>query len=320
MYNMAGGRRRRICELFGISLPIIQAGMVWTSGAELAAASAEAGALGLLGAASMSPELLGRHIKKTQALTRQAIGVNIPLLYSRTEEQISVALDMGIKIFVTSAGSPKIYTARLKAAGATVVHVVSSPLLAKKCEDSGVDAVVAEGFEAGGHNGREETTTLALLPQVLDAVKIPVIAAGGLGSGAGIAACFALGAHGAQLGTRFAATRESSCHPNFKRTILEAQSGSTELCLKQLVPVRIVKNAFHAKLKELEARCASKEELATFLGKGRARRGIFEGDLDAGELEIGQISGAIRDLPSVSELVARLVAEYKVAITELVEA
>lgn len=306
-----------ITDLFGIRLPIVQAGMVWVSGGKLAAAAADAGALGLIGAGSMQPELLGSHIRKAKSLTRQPIGVNIPLLYPKAKEQIDVALSEGVRIFFTSAGSPKTWTSYLKDQGCIVAHVTSSPELAQKCEAAGVDAVVAEGFEAGGHNGRDEITTMVLIPEVVAAVSVPVIAAGGIGTGQGIAAALALGAHGVQLGTRFAATQESSAHPNFKQAMVMADAGATMLAMKSLVPVRLLKNRFYEQVRQLEMRAATKEELASLLGKGRAKRGMFEGDLDEGELEIGQITGLVQDIPTVADLVARLEKEYEQAIQAL---
>jgi enoyl-[acyl-carrier protein] reductase II len=306
-----------ITKLFGIRLPIVQAGMVWVSGGKLAAAASEAGALGVVGAGSMQPELLREHLRKAKSLTAKPLGVNIPLLYSKAQEQIDIAFEEGVRIFFTSAGSPKTYTKPLKDRGAVVVHVTSSPELAKKCEDAGVDAVVAEGFEAGGHNGRDEITTLVLVPEVVDAVKIPVIAAGGIGDGRGIAAALALGASGVQLGTRFAATVESSAHASFKQAIVDAGSGATMLTMKKHVPVRLMKNRFFAEVAAAEERGASKAELEAILGKGRAKRGMLEGDLDEGELEIGQISGLVHDVPTVAALVSRLEAEYKSALARL---
>jgi len=310
-------QRASVCELFGISTPIIQAGMVWVSGAKLAAAASNAGALGIIGAGSMTIDLLRSHIRKAKSLTDKPFAVNVPLLYHRIEEQLAVCLEEGVKIFFTSAGSPKKYTSFLKSKGAMVVHVTSSPELAMKCEEAGVDAVVAEGFEAGGHNGRAEITTLALIPQVLRAVKIPVIAAGGIGDGYSLAAVMALGASGAQMGTRFAATAESSAHPLFKNAILEAGSDSTMLCMKSTVPVRLLKNEFYRQIAALEERCASPAEITALLGKGRAKKGMLEGDLTEGELEIGQIAALIRDLPTCDELVRRTVQEYNQAISGL---
>ncbi|MBM4250713.1 MAG: nitronate monooxygenase [Deltaproteobacteria bacterium] len=306
-----------ITKLFGISKPIVQGGMVWVSGAKLAAAVSEAGGLGLIGAGSMQPDLLKLHIDKALALTSKPLGVNIPLLYSKAQEQIDIALAAGVRIFFTSAGSPKTWTGYLKDRGATVVHVTSSPDLARKCEAAGCDAVVAEGFEAGGHNGRDEITTLVLIPQVVDAVKIPVIAAGGIGDGRGIAAALALGAAGVQIGSRFAATVESSAHSKFKQAIVDAGPGSTILAMKELVPVRLLKNKFFDQVSALEQKCADKEALTMLLGKGRAKRGILEGDLDDGELEIGQVSGLIKDIPTVAALVQRLEAEYRAAVAHL---
>lgn len=307
-------KRYLVSELFGIELPIIQAGMVWVSGGKLAAAASEAGALGIVGAGSMHPELLRQHLKKAKSLTKKPFAVNVPLLYSKVQEQIDIALEEGIRIFFTSAGSPKTFTSYLKDRGCTVVHVTSSPELAMKCEAAGVDAVVAEGFEAGGHNGRDEITTMVLIPQVVDAVKIPVIAAGGIGDGRGIAAAFALGANGVQIGSRFAATKESSAHDNFKEAIVKAGPGATMLSMKQLVPVRLLRNKFYDDITAMEASGASKEQLAEHLGKGRARKGMLEGDMDEGELEIGQVAGLIHDVPTVAALVTRLRQEYNEAI------
>jgi enoyl-[acyl-carrier protein] reductase II len=299
-----------LCRSLGISLPIIQAGMVWTSGAKLAAAAAKAGCLGTIGAGSMQPELLRQQVLKARQLTDKPLAVNVPLLYEKAEEQIQTALDGGIRIFITSAGSPKLFTEKLKRAGAYVIHVVSSPVLAKKCQDAGVDAVVAEGFEAGGHNGRDELTTMVLTPLVVDAVKIPVIAAGGIVDGRGIAAALALGAQAVQMGTRFVATREASAHDNFKNAVLRAGPDATMLMMKKHVPVRLLKNAFFEEVKAAEDRCASQAELEALLGKGRARAGMFDGDLVRGELEIGQAAALINDLPTVGELIKKLTLEY----------
>lgn len=308
-----------LLKLLPISYPIIQAGMVWVSGGKLAAASAEAGILGVVGAGSMNPELLDQHLKKALSLTShpERLAVNVPLLYEKTGEQIDVALKNGIKIFITSAGSPKTWTKTLKDQGATVIHVTSSPELAKKCEAAGVDAVVAEGFEAGGHNGRDEITTLVLIPQVARAVKIPVIAAGGIGDGSSIAAVMSLGASGAQLGTRFLATQESSAHSDYKKLIVDAGSDATMLMMKKVVPVRLVKNAFYEGVRDLEMKNASKEELETFLGRGRAKAGMLEGDLVNGELEAGQVAALVNDIPTVKELVSRLLREYEEAVASL---
>jgi enoyl-[acyl-carrier protein] reductase II len=300
----------RIVKLFGIRYPIIQAGMVWVSGGKLAAAAANAGALGLIGAGSMKPDLLKHHITKAQSLTSNPIGVNLPLLYHGIEEQIAVCLDAGIRIFFTSAGSPKKFTPMLKSNGALVIHVTSTPDLAKKCEDAGVDAIVAEGFEAGGHNGRDEITTMVLIPEVVDAVKIPVIAAGGIADGRQMAAAFALGADGVQVGSRFAATTESSAHEKFKNAIVQATPTSTMLSMKKTVPVRLLKNKFYDEITAMEIKGASADDINAHLGKGRAKAGMLDGDLDQGELEIGQVSGMIGDIPTCQELVARMVKEY----------
>ncbi len=299
---------KTICDLFNIEYPIIQGGMVWVSGAKLAAAVSNAGGLGLVGAGSMKPDLLRTHLQKAKSLLNDGkqVGVNIPLLYHLVEEQINVALEEGIKIFFTSAGSPKKYTKFLKDQGCTVVHVTSSPALAKKCEDAGVDAIVAEGFEAGGHNGREEITTMCLIPQVCDTVKIPVIAAGGIYDSRTIKAAFCLGASGVQLGSRFLMTQESSAHQNYKEMIAKAGPGDTLLQMKSYVPVRLLRNKFAIESLELEKKCASVDEIVAHLGKGRAKQGMLDGDLDEGELEVGQVSGAISDLPTVAELFKEL--------------
>jgi enoyl-[acyl-carrier protein] reductase II len=310
----------QLCKLFGIELPIVQAGMVYVSGHKLASAAANAGVLGIIGAGSMTPELLREHIEKAKLATKKPFGINIPLLYSKAQEQIDTALSLGVRIFFTSAGSPKTYTGYLKDKGCVVVHVTSSPELALKCEAAGVDAVVAEGFEAGGHNGRDEITTLCLIPQVVDAVKIPVIAAGGIGDGRAIAAMLALGAAGVQIGTRFAATVESSAHINFKHAIIGTGPNSTMLTMKSLVPVRLIKNKFYEEVAKLESAGAPKEEIAKLLGKGRARLGMLEGDLDEGELEIGQISALVKDLPTVAQLVDRLKKDYSQAMSKLPKA
>ncbi|TNF26296.1 MAG: DUF561 domain-containing protein [Deltaproteobacteria bacterium] len=309
--------KNNITDLFGIQYPIIQGGMVWVSGGKLAGAVSKAGGLGLVGAGSMKPDLLAEHIKKAQQITDKPVGVNVPLLYKYCEEQINTALDLGIKIFFTSAGSPKKYTSFLKDKGCKVVHVTSSPELALKCEAAGVDAVVAEGFEAGGHNGRDEITTMTLIPQVVDALSIPVIAAGGIGDGRAIAAAIALGASGVQLGSRFAATQESSAHDNFKQAIVNATSGSTMLSMKKLVPVRLLKNKFWEEITVMEENCTDPAKIQEHLGKGRAKAGMLEGDMNEGELEIGQISGLIKNIPTVEECMKDLVAGYNQAIERL---
>lgn len=308
-----------LLKLLPIKLPIIQAGMVWVSGGKLAAASANAGILGVIGAGSMKPDLLEQHILKAKSLTThpERLAVNVPLLYEKTKEQLEISLKLGIKVFITSAGSPKTYTKWLKDHGAIVIHVVSSPELAIKCEQAGCDAVVAEGFEAGGHNGRDELTTLVLIPQVVKAVKIPVIAAGGIGNGQGIAAVLALGAQGVQLGTRFVTANESSAHENFKQAVLHAGSNSTMLMMKKHVPVRLLKNQFYEEVKRLEEQCASVEELTTLLGHGRAKAGMLEGDLNNGELEIGQVSGLIKKAGSVQEIVQELILEYNECLKKM---
>jgi enoyl-[acyl-carrier protein] reductase II len=308
-----------LLNLLPIDYPIIQAGMVWVSGAKLAAASANAGILGVIGAGSMKPDLLEFHLKKAKNLTNhpQRLAVNVPLLYEKTKDQIEVALKEGIKIFITSAGSPKSYTPYLKERGCTVIHVTSTPELAMKCEAAGCDAIIAEGFEAGGHNGRDEISTMALIPQVVDSVKIPVIAAGGIADGRGIAAALSLGACGVQMGTRFVATVESSAHAHFKQALLNAKSDSTMLVMKKSVPVRLLKNKFFEDVKKLEDLGATKDELEKLLGHGRAKKGMLEGDLVEGELEIGEVCSMIKDIPSVSDLVERLVLETRRSISNL---
>lgn len=307
---------KNICSLLPIQYPLIQAGMVWVSGGKLAAASANAGILGVIGAGSMKPELLEQHIIKAKSLTNhpERLAVNVPLLYEKTKEQLELSLKLGIRTFITSAGSPKTYTSWLKGEGCKVIHVVSTPEFAVKSEAAGCDAVIAEGFEAGGHNGRDEITTLVLIPQVVDAVKIPVIAAGGIGDGRAIAAVMCLGAMGAQLGTRFVATKESSAHDNFKNAILSSGPGSTMLAMKKHVPVRLYKNKFYDDVKKLEDTGASNEDLEKLLGHGRAKRGMLEGDMNEGEIEIGQISAIVKDVPSVQELVERLIQEQRLAL------
>ena len=307
----------RIRRLFGIEHPIIQAGMIYNSGAKLAAAAANAGCLGLIGAGSMRPDLFREQIRKARTLTTKPFGVNLPLLYPHTAECLEIALAEEIKIFFISAGSPKRVIGRLKEAGCLCAQVVAHPDLASKCESVGCDAVVCEGFEAGGHNGREEITTMVLVPECVAAVKIPVIAAGGIATGAQLAAALALGAEGVQIGSRFAVTQESSSHPKFKRAVVAAGAGDTHLVLKPLVPVRLLKNPFRDEVMLREAAGADREELAALLGRGRARRGMLEGDLQDGELEIGQVSGMIADVPTVAEVVARLISGYDEAVARL---
>lgn len=300
----------KVCELLNIKYPIIQGGMVWVSGAKLAAASANAGCLGVLGAGSMKPELLKAQIKKAQSLSDKTLAVNIPLLYHGAQEQIQTALELGIKVFITSAGSPKKYTQYLKDQNAKVIHVCASPNLAKKCEDAGVDMVIAEGFEAGGHNGRDELTTMTLIPQVRDQIKIPLIAAGGIGDARGMLAAMCLGADAIQMGTRFLMTKESRAHQNYKDLLLSANESSTELSMKSLVPVRLYKNKFWSEIKALEEKCEGLESIKEHLGKGRAKLGMHDGDLDEGELEIGQVCSMIKDIPSTSEMIEKLMSDF----------
>lgn len=306
-----------INKLFDIKYPIIQGGMIWCSGWELASAVSNSGGLGLIGSGSMYPDILREQIKKCKASTDKPFGVNVPLLYPNIEEHIKIIIEEGVKIVFTSAGNPKTWTQHLKNHGITVVHVVSNVKFAKKCEEAGVDAIVAEGFEAGGHNGREETTTLVLIPMVKKAVNIPIIAAGGIGSGQAMAAAFALGAQGVQIGSRFVTTQESSAHINFKNAVINTNEGDTQLSLKQLTPVRLIKNEFFKRVDELEKKGASTEELSTLLGRGRAKKGMFEGDLVEGELEIGQVSGAIDKIQSVDEVVKEIIADFNSTISSI---
>lgn len=310
-------KNNRVCQLLSIEKPIIQAGMIWCSGWELASAVSNAGGLGLIGAGSMYPEVLKTHIQKCKAATNKPFGVNVPLLYPDIEKHMQIILEEKVPIVFTSAGSPKTWTPLLKQHGVKVVHVVSAVKFAVKCEEAGVDAIVAEGFEAGGHNGREESTTLVLIPQVKQAVKIPVIAAGGIGFGRQMAAAFALGAEAVQIGSRFVATPESSAHLNFKQAVINTPEGGTQLTLKQLTPVRLIKNKFYAEVEQAEKRGASAEELAQLLGRARAKKGMFEGDLENGELEIGQISSAIKSLKPASEVVQEIYEEFRQTILEL---
>ena len=307
----------RITQLFGIQYPINQAGMIWCSGWELASAVSNAGALGIIGSASMYPDILRDHIRKCKAATDKPFAVNVALLYPDIEKHIQIIVEEGVKIVYTSAGNPKTWTPMLKQHGITVVHVVSSSKFAKKAEEAGCDAVVAEGFEAGGHNGREETTTLVLVPLVKNAVKIPVIAAGGIATGRAMLAAFALGAEGVQIGTRFVASAESSAHPNFKSAVITTEEGSTMLALKKLVPVRLIKNKFFDQVQEAEHRGATDEELKKLLGRGRAKRGMFEGDLEEGELEIGEVSAQIREIKPASVIVKEIWEEFLAAKKEI---
>lgn len=307
----------RVANLFGIRYPVVSGGMVWCSGWRLAAAVSEAGGLGLIGSGSMTPELLREHIRKCRNATDKPFGVNVPLMYRYAEQIMHVIADEAVPVVFTSAGNPKTWTGFLHDAGCKVAHVVSSSRFALKSRDAGVDAVVAEGFEAGGHNGREESTTMVLVPQVRGAIDIPLIAAGGIASGEGMAAAFALGAEGVQMGTRFALTQESSASDAFKRLCIGLDEGGTMLALKKLSPTRLVRNDFYDRVAEAESRGATAEELGELLGRGRSRLGIFEGDLSEGELEIGQIASFIRDLPTAGEVVGRVVGEYEKAVAEL---
>jgi enoyl-[acyl-carrier protein] reductase II len=300
----------RICSLLKIRFPIVQAGMVWCSGWKLASAVSNSGGLGLIGAGSMRPDVLCEHIRKCRAATDQPFGVNLPLLYPEIDKLIQIIVEEGVKIVFTSAGNPATWTAFLKENGVTVVHVVSSVKFARKAEQAGVDAVVAEGFEAGGHNGREETTTFVLIPMVRSAISIPLIAAGGIANGRGMLAAEALGAEGVQVGSRFAVSLESSAHENFKNKVIGTSEGDTVLTLKQLTPVRLIKNKFYERVQQGELRGASAEELKALLGRGRSKLGIFEGELDEGELEIGQVAAGIKEIQSASQIVKEIWQEY----------
>ena len=300
----------RITQLFNIQYPIIQAGMIWASGWRLASAVSNAGALGLIGSGSMYPEILREHIQKCKAATNKPFGVNIPLLYAHTEKNIQVVLEEEVRIVFTSAGNPKTWTSLFKEKGITVVHVVGSSKFALKAQEAGCDAVVAEGFEAGGHNGREETTTMVLIPLVKAALNIPVIAAGGIATGRQMLAAFALGADAVQMGSRFVACIEASSHLNFKNKVIDATEGDTQMSMKKLTPVRLLKNDFSDKIEAAENRCASSEELISLLGKGRARLGMFDGNLEEGELEIGQVSALVNDLPSAASIVSVVWDEF----------
>lgn len=307
----------KITTLFGIKYPIIQAGMVWCSGWRLASAVSNAGGLGLIGAGSMHPETLREHIQKCKAATDKPFGVNIPLMYPQIEEIMQIVMDEKVPIVFTSAGNPKTWTSKLKEKGIVVVHVVSSSKFAIKCVEAGVDAVVAEGFEAGGHNGREETTTLTLIPQVRKVVDLPLIAAGGIATGEGMAAAFALGAEGVQVGTRFALTKESSASDEFKQKCISLTEGDTILSLKKVSPTRMIKNDFYRQVQELEDKGASADELRSLLGRGRSKRGIFEGDLIEGELEIGQIASLIDTIIPAEQVVKEMVEEFNEAVVKV---
>jgi len=304
----------RICELFGIQYPIISGGMVWCSGWRLASAVSNAGGLGLIGSGSMHPETLREHIRKCRLATDKSFGVNIPLMYPEIETIIKIVIEEGVKIVFTSAGNPKTWTKHLQENGIKVAHVVSSSKFAAKCEEAGVDAVVAEGFEAGGHNGREETTTMCLIPAVRKATSVPLIAAGGIASGKAMLATMVLGAEGIQAGTVFALTEESSAHQDFKNFCLQLKEGETFLSLKQLAPTRLVKNSFFEQVQEAEARGASAEDMKMLLGKGRAKKGLFEGDLNEGELEIGQVVSSINNIQTVKDVMNGLICDYNTAL------
>ena len=308
----------RITSLFGIKYPIISGGMVWCSGWRLASAVSNAGGLGLIGAGSMHPETLREHIQKCKAATDKPFGVNVPLMYPEIEAIMDIIISEGVKIVFTSAGNPKLWTKKLQDNGIKVAHVISSSKFALKCEEAGVDVVVAEGFEAGGHNGREETTTMVLIPQVRKSISIPLIAAGGIGTGSAMLAAFALGAEGIQMGTRFALTQESSASKEFKELCINLKEGDTILSLKKLSPTRLIKNDFYTTVQEAEDRGATAEEMRGILGRGRAKKGIFEGDLSEGELEIGQVSSLIEDLPTAVDVVNSVVDEYNAKVENMI--
>ena len=302
---------KKITQLFNIKYPIVQGGMVWVSGWKLASAVSNAGGLGLIGAGSMYPDVLREHIQKCKKATDKPFGVNIPMLYPQVDELMDIIVEEDVKIVFTSAGNPKIWTSFLKERGITVVHVVSSVKFALKAEQAGVDAVVCEGFEAGGHNGREETTTFTLIPMVKEHLKIPIIAAGGIGNGRGMLAAMVLGADGVQIGSRFAASIESSAHKNFKQKIIEVKDGDTQLTLKELAPVRLIKNKFYYEIEDLYKTNPSNEELKELLGRARAKKGIFEGDLIQGELEIGQIAGIINEVKSSKDILEEIISDFE---------
>jgi len=307
----------RICDLFGIKYPVIQGGMVWCSGWRLASAVSNSGGLGLIGAGSMYPEVLEEHIIKTRNATTNPFGVNVPLMYPELDKIMEIIIGQKVEIVFTSAGNPKLWTGRLKEAGIKVVHVVSSAIFAEKCDAAGVDAIVAEGFEAGGHNGREETTTLALIPSVRKITGLPLMAAGGIATGRAMLAAMAIGADGVQIGSRFAVATESSAHPGFKQMICTLGEGGTRLALKKLAPVRLIKNAFFEKVNEAELRGATADELRELLGKGRAKKGMFEGDLEQGELEIGQVASLIDSIKPANQIMAEIIEEYYSTLAEI---
>lgn len=303
-------KKNRLCNLFGIQYPLIQAGMVWCSGWELASAVSNAGGLGIIGSGSMYPEILKEQVRKCKKATNKPFAVNIPLLYPQIQDHIDIILEEEVPIVFSSAGNPATWTPKLKEAGRTVVHVVSSSKFALKAEERGVDAVVAEGFEAGGHNGREETTTMCLVPEVCRSVKIPVIAAGGIGSGKAMLAAMALGAEGVQIGSRFVASLESSAHQNFKEAVISAEEGSTKLTLKEITPVRLLNNPFYQRVIIAYEKGATKEDLIQLLGRGRAKKGMFEGELREGELEIGQVSAGIHSVKPAADIVKEILSDF----------
>lgn len=311
--------KNRICELFEIKYPIIQGGMIWCSGWELASAVSNAGGLGLIGSGSMYPDVLRHHIRRCKEATNKPFGVNLPLIYPQIDDHIQIILEEKVPIVFTSAGNPAKWTHTLKSHGIKVAHVVPGTKYAIKAAEAGVDAVVSEGFEAGGHNGREETTTMCLIPAVRKAISLPLIAAGGIGTGQQMLAAFALGAEGVQIGSRFAASLESSAHENFKKAVVEAKEGDTMLTLKELTPVRLIKNKFYLKVQDAYKRCASIDELKELLGRGRAKKGIFEGDLDEGELEIGQVSALIDEIKPVKDIIEELIQDFANSKNKLCE-
>lgn len=305
--------QNKITELFNIQYPIVQAGMVWNSGWRLASAASNAGILGLIGAGSMYPDVLREHLQKCKQATNKPFGVNVPMLYPNIEDIMNIIIEEDVKIVFTSAGNPKTWTKWLQDKGIIVVHVVSSVKFALKAQEAGVDAIVAEGFEAGGHNGRDETTTLTLIPMVKEHIKIPLIAAGGIATGRGMLATMILGADGVQIGSRFVASTESSAHQAFKQIVVDAEEGATQLTLKELAPVRLIKNKFYNEIQELYKKSPTVEQLKELLGRARAKRGMFEGDLEDGELEIGQIAGLIHDIKPVAEIVKEIISEFELA-------
>ncbi|UAB74678.1 nitronate monooxygenase family protein [Mesoflavibacter sp. SCSIO 43206] len=309
--------QNRITDLFNIKYPIVQGGMIWNSGWRLASAASNSGILGLIGAGSMYPDVLREHIQKCKKATDKPFGVNVPMLYPNIEEIMNIIVEEGVKIVFTSAGNPKTWTKWLQDKGITVVHVVSSVKFALKAQEAGVDAVVAEGFEAGGHNGRDETTTLTLIPMVKEHLKIPLLAAGGIATGKAMLACMVLGADGVQVGSRFVASTESSAHQAFKQVVVDAKEGDTQLTLKELAPVRLIKNKFFNDVEALYKSAPTPEQLKELLGRARAKKGMFEGDLDEGELEIGQISGLIHDIKPVAEIVKEMVEDFEMAKKEV---